>query len=219
MSSSSVSDVIEALRSSSQNQNLIIETLVHENDDQLDEAILNEIEQAVRSYSVQRQPTVTRQVVRVPGPAAKVKTVVRRLATPVPDIIERVVVVQPTQDIVNVVIERPTTPPPQIQEKKVIEKPLAPVVSHQIVRVQPRSMQVPQMIQRVASVAAPAFSTTYSTKQAYATYAPAPAVYATAAINANAALQPTLSYAYAPSQVGSYATYTNQQAVPSNYYY
>jgi len=204
--SSSVSDVIEALRSTSQHQNLIIETI--ENEEQLDEAVLNEIEQAVRSYSVQRQPTVTRQVVRVPGPAAKVKTVVRRLATPVPDIIERVIVIQPTQDMVNVVIERPSTPPPQIQEKKVIEKALAPVVSHQIVRVQPRSMQMQQLPQMVQRVATHTYSPTFSTAQGYS-YAPAN-TYATA-------VQPTLSYAYAPSRVGSYA-YSPQNGQPGYYY-
>lgn len=107
--------------------------------DDIDSAIETEIEKIVRANTRSRKPTVTKQVVKVPGPAGKVKTVVRRLATPVPDIIERIVVIEPSQDIVNVVIERPTTPPPQVQEKKVIEKALKPHVSHQIVRVQSRS--------------------------------------------------------------------------------
>ena len=90
--------------------------------DELDSTIEAEIEKIVRANATARKPTVTRQVVKMPGTAGKVKTVVRRLATPVPDIIERVVVIEPAQDIVNVVIERPTTPPPQVQEKKVVEK-------------------------------------------------------------------------------------------------
>jgi len=66
-----------------------------------------------------RTPKIYREVTKVPGPPGKVKEMVIRLPTPEPDIIERIIIEQPAQEMVNIVYERPATPPPQIVEKRI----------------------------------------------------------------------------------------------------
>lgn len=98
-----------------------------------------------------RQPVVRRQVIQVPGNPGQVRQIVRRVPTPIPDVIERVFVVKPQRDVVNLVIERPTTPPPQIKNRTVVARPRRPVIHSHVVRVPPRSglqvqqQQVPQI--------------------------------------------------------------------------
>lgn len=92
-----------------------------------------ETESEIQEIQVQvpsRVPMRHRQVIRVPGPAGKVKQVVKRLPTPQPDIIEKLTVLQPQQDVINVITERPFTPPPQIVERRIIEKPLKPIINY-----------------------------------------------------------------------------------------
>jgi len=94
-----------------------------------------------------RVPQRRREVVRVPGPAGQTRQIVKRLPAPQPDVIERVTIVQPQQDIVNVIIERPSTPPPQIIEKRIVERAQAPIVNHRLVRLPappaPQPIQAP----------------------------------------------------------------------------
>jgi len=94
-----------------------------------------------------RIPQRRREVIRVPGPAGQTRQIVKRLPAPQPDVIERVTIVQPQQDIVNVIIERPSTPPPQIIEKRIVERAQAPIVNHRLVRLPappaPQPIQAP----------------------------------------------------------------------------
>jgi hypothetical protein len=125
-----------------------------------------------------RQPVVRRQVIQVPGQPGQVRQVVRRVPTPIPDVIERVFVVKPQRDVVNLVIERPSTPPPQIKTRTVVQKPRRPVIHSQVVRVAPKVQ--PQQIQYASapiSVQAPAQQVSYSAapQQSYGyEYAAAP---------------------------------------------
>jgi len=100
-----------------------------------------------------RQPVVRRQVIQVPGNPGQVKQIVRRVPTPIPDVIERVFVVKPQRDVVNLVIERPTTPPPQVKNRTIVAKARKPVIHSHVVRVPPRSIQAPQQqVQQVQQV-------------------------------------------------------------------
>ena len=102
-----------------------------------------QIEQAYEEAAgKRRQPVVKRQVITVPGEPGRVQTIVRRLPTPTPDIIERVFVVKPQRDVVNLVIERPRTPPAQIKDKTVVGKSRRPLIQPKIVSVQPRFQQI-----------------------------------------------------------------------------
>lgn len=71
----------------------------------------------------QRVPRVSRQVTRVPGKPGRVKNIVQRLPTPIPDTIERIFIEQPGKDIINYIFERPYTPPPKIVDKYVHQMP------------------------------------------------------------------------------------------------
>ena len=93
-----------------------------------------------------RQPVVKRQVITIPGQPGRVQTVVRRLPTPSPDIIERVFVIKPHQDVVNLIIERPKTPPAQFRDKQILGKPRRPIIQPRIVSVESRNVyQYPEI--------------------------------------------------------------------------
>jgi hypothetical protein len=125
-----------------------------------------------------RQPVVRRQVIQVPGQPGQVRQVVRRVPTPIPDVIERVFVVKPQRDVVNLVIERPSTPPPQIKTRTVVQKPRRPVIHSQVVRVAPKIQYQQQQQPQIQYAAAPAPQMSYSAapQQSYGyEYAAAPA--------------------------------------------
>jgi len=82
----------------------------------------------------ERIPQHRREVIHVQGPPGKVRQVVKRLPVPLPDIIERIMVIKPQQDIINVIVEHPPIPPPQIIEKRIVEKQPPPIVNHHLVR-------------------------------------------------------------------------------------
>lgn len=107
----------------------------------VDQNAMQLVENRVREIETQvtRQPVIKREVVNVPGPMGRVKTMVARVKTPQPDIIERTFVIKPQKDQINVIIEKPTTPVPRIVTKQVVEDPGAPTVTHKVVRVPPRS--------------------------------------------------------------------------------
>jgi hypothetical protein len=108
--------------------------VVDQNAMQLVESRVREIE-----TQVSREPIIKRELVNVPGPMGRVKTMVARIRTPQPDVIERTFVIKPQKDQINVIIEKPATPVPRIVTKQVVEDPGAPNVTHKIVRVPPRS--------------------------------------------------------------------------------
>ena len=110
---------------------------------QLDEQLNAEIETRLVTIGQRRAPVLRRQIIRVPGPAGRVQQVVRRLPTPQPDVIERVVVSKPQRDVINLLIERPGTPPPQVQERRVVARAHKPTITQQIVRVAPRTQAPP----------------------------------------------------------------------------
>lgn len=99
-----------------------------------------------------RVPVVRRQVIQVPGAPGQVKQIVRRVPTPIPDIIERVFVVKPQRDIVNLVIERPATPPAVIKNRTVVAQARQAVVQSQVVRVAPRSIRYQSQQAQIAAV-------------------------------------------------------------------
>ena len=68
-----------------------------------------------------RLPKVYQEVTRIPGPPGKVKNIVRRLPTPEPDKIERIIVEEQGADVINLIYERPETPEQVYTEKKVIQ--------------------------------------------------------------------------------------------------
>ena len=109
---------------------------------QLDQSLLTEIESRVQSLlpGQKRVPVCRREVCRVQGQPGRVCQVVRRLPTPPPDIIDRVIQSKPQNDVINLRIERPCTPPPCIRERRESEVPARPVINQQIVRVPPRNL-------------------------------------------------------------------------------
>lgn len=139
-----------------------------------------------------RQPVIRRQVIQVPGNPGQVKQIVRRVPTPIPDVIERVFVVKPQRDIVNLVIERPTTPPPQIKNRTIVAKSRKPVINSQVVRVPPRSIQAPPV--QVQQVQQAPVQVQYA--PAPVQYAPAPVQYAPAAVQYASVPAPVSNYAY-----------------------
>ena len=159
-------------------------------------ALAPQIEAAYEAAALhRRQPVIRRQVIQVPGNPGQVKQIVRRVPTPIPDVIERVFVVKPQRDIVNLVIERPTTPPPQIKNRK-------PVINSQVVRVAPRSIQappapVPVQVQPPVQYA-----------PAPVQYAPAPVQYAPAPVQYAPAPAPAYEYGSAYSYTSSFDTVT-----------
>jgi hypothetical protein len=115
---------------------------------QLDENMEAEISARVSHLGQRRAPVLRRQIIKVPGPAGRVQQVVRRIPTPQPDVIEKVIVTKPQRDVINLLIERPSTPPPTIQEKRIQARPHKPAITQQVVRVAPRTVQQP--VQQVA---------------------------------------------------------------------
>ena len=107
---------------------------------QLDNNLEAEIQLRVNSFSERRAPVLRRQIFRVQGPAGRVHQVIRRLQTPQPDIIEKVIVTKPQRDVINLLIERPVTSP-TIKEKLKEVKPQKTSIIQQIVRVAPRTLQ------------------------------------------------------------------------------
>jgi hypothetical protein len=158
-------------------------------------ALAPQIEAAYEAAALhRRQPVIRRQVIQVPGNPGQVKQIVRRVPTPIPDVIERVFVVKPQRDIVNLVIERPTTPPPQIKNRTIVAKSRKPVINSQVVRVAPRSIQAPPVQQPVQ-------------QQPPVQYAPAPVQYAPAPVQYAPA---PVQYAPAPAyEYGSAYSYTS----------
>jgi hypothetical protein len=118
---------------------------------QLDENMEAEISARVSHLGQRRAPVLRRQIIKVPGPAGRVQQVVRRIPTPQPDVIEKVIVSKPQRDVINLLIERPATPPPTIQEKRIQARPHKPAITQQVVRVAPRTVQQPvaQSVQQV----------------------------------------------------------------------
>jgi hypothetical protein len=95
-------------------------------------------EQANGTYQ-RRQPVIKRQVITMPaeqGP--KIQQVVRRLSTPVPDIVERVFIMKPQREVVNLVIERPATPPAVYKDRTIYGKSRRPIIAPKVVRVAAR---------------------------------------------------------------------------------
>jgi hypothetical protein len=109
---------------------------------QIDQDTAAEIETRLAYLGQRRPPVLRRQVVRVSGPAGRIQQVVRRLQTPPPDVIEKVIVSKPQRDVINLLIERPATPPPTIQEKRIQARPHKPAITQQVVRVAPRTVPV-----------------------------------------------------------------------------
>ena len=62
---------------------------------QLDQQTSAEIESRLTHLGQRRAPLLHRQIVKVPGSAGKVQQVVRRLQTPPPDVIEKIIVTKP----------------------------------------------------------------------------------------------------------------------------
>jgi hypothetical protein len=88
-----------------------------------DPQLLQQIEQIVASLAECRRPMLRRQVITVPAQCpGRVANINRRLATPPPDIIERITVVKPPRDVINLCIEKPCQPGPCLQEKTVCGK-------------------------------------------------------------------------------------------------
>jgi hypothetical protein len=88
-----------------------------------DPQLLQQIEQIVASLAECRRPMLRRQVITVPAQCpGRVANISRRLATPPPDIIERITVVKPPRDVINLCIEKPCQPGPCFQEKTVCGK-------------------------------------------------------------------------------------------------
>ena len=147
-----------------------------------------------------RQPVIRRQVIQVPGNPGQVRQIVRRVPTPIPDVIERVFVVKPQRDVVNLVIERPTTPPPQVKNRTIVAKARKPVINSQVVRVAPRSIQqAPAQVQPV------------QVQQTQVQYAPAPVQYAPApvqVISQPAATNYSYDYGTGYSYTSSFDTIT-----------
>ena len=73
------------------------------------------------------------------------------MPTPKADVIERVFVVEPKDEVVNLVIERPDTPQPKLKTRTVYPKPSKPIILNQkVVNVPPRGIN-PQEIQQIPS--------------------------------------------------------------------
>ena len=163
---------------------------------QIDQQTAAEIETRLTYLGQRRAPVLRRQVIRVPGPAGRIQQVVRRLQTPPPDIIEKVIVTKPQRDVINLLIERPSTPPPTIQEKRIQTRPHKPAITQQVVRVAPRTVPVQAPI---------------AVAQTPLVYAPEPAYYSAAA--------PVYSYSTsndALSGYGGYANYATGYGLPAN---
>lgn len=131
----------------------------------LDEITLGEIEEKVKQFimATQRKPLYHREIIPIQGPPGKIRRVVRRLQTPVPDTIERVHVIKPQRDYVDVLIEKPATPPPVYVEKNLVEKPEKPVVTHRVIQVpsrkfSPQVSRVPLYHQQSFQSFAPSFA-------------------------------------------------------------
>ena len=107
-----------------------------------DENLGPEIEEAYEAYvsnSKNRKPTIRRQIIKLQGEPGKVRNIVRRVPTPKADVIERVFVVEPENEVVNLVIERPDTPQPKLKTSTVYPRPGKPIILHQkVVTVPPR---------------------------------------------------------------------------------
>ena len=96
-----------------------------------DPQLLQQIEQIVASLAECRRPMLRRQVITVPSQCpGRVANISRRLATPPPDIIERITVVKPPRDVINLCIEKPCQPGPCFQEKTVCGKVSISTRSH-----------------------------------------------------------------------------------------
>lgn len=94
------------------------------------EEIIGSLEKSTR-----RKPKVHKETINVSKPG-KVKTLVRKLKTPEPDIIERTYIIKEEPDQIELVIEKPETPPPIVKVKEVLEKSCKdPVINFRIVRI------------------------------------------------------------------------------------
>jgi hypothetical protein len=141
-----------------------------------------------------RIPKIYREVTKVPGAPGKVKEVVIRLPTPEPDIIERTIIEQPSQEMVNIVYERPATPPPQIVEKRIRAPCPAPSVNYY-------ERQLPSCTTYYEAAPAPCCSVT-------AAAAPSPPIYTQ--------ISETYSYSQPYSCLG-YSTASYVESYPASY--
>jgi hypothetical protein len=132
---------------------------------QLDEDLEAQIQLRVNRFTERRAPVLRRQIFRVQGPAGRVQQVVRRLQTPPPDVIEKIIVEKPQRDVINLLIERPSTPPPTIQEKRIEARPHKPTITQQIVRVAPRTVQ--KVVQPIQPIFVQPVYSLYGTSPAY----------------------------------------------------
>ena len=122
--------------------NRSIKSFVADSAESFDEKLGPEIEEAYEAFvEKSRKPVVKRQIIKVAGNPGKVRQIVRRVPTPKADVIERVFVVEPSNDIVNLIIEKPYTPQPEIKNRTIYTKPKKPVINQQVVRVPPRHPQ------------------------------------------------------------------------------
>jgi hypothetical protein len=101
-----------------------------------------------------RVPKRFQEIVHVKA-AGQVKQIVQRLPAPLPDVIERLTIVHPNQDIINVITERPPTPPPQIIKKTVVEPKMPPIINYYRTKLTHAPCAVPQAAPFATPIQAP----------------------------------------------------------------